>query len=432
MRLSVDQAIAYLQKLQFKDVKPGLSRVRALLDAVGNPQNALCTVHVGGTNGKGSVVTMIASVLRVAGYRVGVYTSPHLVSYRERMQINSEWISEEKFSGLADELMSIAETMTDKPSQFEFLTAMGLLYFARQHVDWAVIEVGLGGRFDATNLIHPKISVVTNVELDHTDLLGNTLGEIAWEKAGIAKPGAVLITGESKPEPLAVIERECAARGAPLIRANVKITRRDFDWDSQALEIEELGSVQLGLLGGYQIENAAVAMTALRELQKQISLSDQAIIRGLEQAHWPGRFELVQKSPYIVLDGAHNPHGVAALREDLKRYYKKFLGGKKFLLFGMMADKDFSRSAKLLFPQFDEISLVRPPSPRAAEPTLLAEIATHLGTAASIFSSTEEAMSKIREKMDVRDLLCVAGSLYLVGEVEGILGYGHTTAASQR
>ena len=428
----MDQAIAYLQKLPSKEVKPGLSRVRALLAAVGHPQDTLRTVHVGGTNGKGSVVAMLASALRAAGYRVGVYTSPHLVSYRERMQINREWISEEKFSELADELMSIAETMTDKPSQFEFLTAMSFLYFARERVDWAVIEVGLGGRFDATNIIHPAISVVTNVELDHTDLLGDTLAKIAWEKAGIAKPGVALVTGEAKPEPLAVIERECAATGSRLVRANVKITRRDFDWDSQTLEIEGLGSVQLGLLGGYQIENAAVAVMALRELQKQISLSDRAIIRGLEQARWPGRFEVIQKAPYVVLDGAHNPHGVAALCEDLKRYYEKFLGGRKFLLFGMMADKDFYRSAEMLFPQFDEISLVCPPSPRAAEPKLLAEIATHLGIKTMIFPSTEEALGKIREKMDVRDLLCVAGSLYLVGEVEGILGYGHTTAASPR
>jgi dihydrofolate synthase/folylpolyglutamate synthase len=424
----VDQAIALLQTLPFREVKPGLSRVRALLDAVGNPQNALRAVHVGGTNGKGSVAALIASVLRSAGQRVGLYTSPHLVSYRERLQIDGHWISEPEFQHLVCELMPIADALKDKPTQFEFLTALSLQYFARRNVDWAVIEVGLGGRFDATNLIRPSVSVLTNVEFDHIDLLGDTLEKIAWEKAGIAKPGVPLITGEKKREPWAVIERECVSLGAPLLRASVPVSRRDFDWECQTLEVEDLGAIRLRLLGGYQLENTALAVTALRALQQHIALSDRAIIQGLESARWPGRFEIVQKSPFVVLDGAHNPHGVSALRDDVRRYHEKFLGkSKKFLLFGMMSDKNFSQSAELLFPEFDEIALVRPPSPRGLEPAPLAVIAARLGRTASVFANVKAAVQEIAQKMDVRDLLCVAGSLYLVGEVEGMLGHGHTT-----
>jgi len=429
----VDQAIAYLKKLPFKDVKPGLSRVEKLLAAVGHPEKTFRSIHVGGTNGKGSVSAMIASVLKAAGYRVGLYTSPHLVSYRERIQLNGDWISEKEFQHLADALMPIAEAMSDKPSQFEFLTAMSFLYFAQKKNDWALVEVGLGGRFDATNVLRPEIAVLTNVELDHTDLLGDTVAKIAWEKAGIVKLDLALVTGEEKSEPRQIIEQECASVNARLIPIEKKIERIDFDWSFQTISVEKLGFIRLKLLGGYQLQNAAIALTALQELQRFLSLSDRVIVDGLEQAQWPGRFEVVQESPYIVLDGAHNPHGAKALSDDIRRYTHKFLAGaKKYLLFGMLADKAFTQAAELLFPEFDEIVLVRPASPRALDPTLLASIASKLGKPHIICDSVSNAFSTIREKMDARDLLCVAGSLYLVGEVKEYLGYGHTTIAHQR
>jgi dihydrofolate synthase/folylpolyglutamate synthase len=367
----VDQAIAYLKQLPHTEVKPGLERIRALLESVDNPHERLRAVHIGGTNGKGSVAVMIASVLQSAGYRVGLYTSPHLVSYCERIQINGAPIAEDEFAHIADELMPIADAMADKPTQFEFMTAMAFLYFLRQKIDIAVIEVGLGGRFDATNVITPMVGVLTNVELDHTDLLGETLEQIAWEKAGIAKRGVPLVTGERKPNALEVIARECAVVGAPLIPARQRVRRTDFTWEYQEFEVWSEGKVRMKLLGGYQRENLNVALEALDVLRQSLEIPQEALVRGLEQASWPGRFEVVQREPYIILDGAHNPHAARALREDVRRYRERYALHKSALLFGVLRDKAYQTMAEILFPDFDEIVLVKPDSPRALEPSAL-------------------------------------------------------------
>lgn len=435
----MDQVIAYLKKLPHTEVKPGLARTLALLTAVGNPHRHLQTVHIGGTNGKGSVAAMLASVLQAAGYRVGLYISPHLVSYRERIQIldphplpspvrtgegqGGGWISEQDFVLLADELMPIADSMSDKPTQFEFLTALAFLHFARQRVEIAVIEVGLAGRFDATNVITPWVSVLTNVEFDHTDLLGCTIEQIAWEEAGIAKSNVPLVTGERKPAALQVIERECAAVGAPLIQPGFQMERRDFTWDYQEFAVASLGRVRLKLLGGYQSENLSVALGALRELQKQLAISNSVMIKGLESARWPGRFAVLQQEPYIiVLDGAHNPHAARALREDLRRYAHKYALQKHLLLFGVLQDKDYRQIAEVLFSEFDELFLVRPDSPRACEPRVLEQIACALRRPALVCESIATGLTAAQARaaqlaQDSSTLLCVTGSLYLVGAV---------------
>jgi dihydrofolate synthase/folylpolyglutamate synthase len=440
----MDQAISYLKQLPFAEVKPGLDRVSALLEAVGNPQRSLPTIHIAGTNGKGSVAAMIASVLQSAGYRTGLYTSPHLLSYCERIQINplsrslslalpvygegtggvtgeewSEgWIRKDDFCRLTNELMPVAESLDDRPTQFEFLTAIAFLYFARQRVDMAVIEVGMGGRFDATNVITPLVSVLTNVELDHTEFLGPTVEKIAWEESGVAKPNVPFVTGERKPEALAVIERECAAVGAPLIPAKREIERLDFTWEYQEFQIESLGRVKLKLklLGGYQRENLSVAIEALSVLQERVKLSERAIRTGLESAQWPGRFEVVQQAPYvIVLDGAHNPHAMRALRDDLRRYTQKYRIAKKLLLFGVLKDKDYAQMAQTLFPEFDEIFLVKPDSPRACEPSALEAIGRQLGRMVSVGESLSRGLQMARQRAEAQTLLCITGSLYLVG-----------------
>ncbi len=409
----MDQAIAYLKQLPYTEVKPGLDRIRCLLEAVGTPHERLRAVHIAGTNGKGSVAAMIASVLHSAGYRVGLYTSPHLISYGERIQINHTWISERDVTALADELMPIADSMADKPTQFEFLTAIAFLYFARHKIDIAVVEVGLGGRFDATNVITPWVSVLTNVALDHTDLLGDTIEKIAWEEAGIAKKNVPLVTGERKREALAVIERECATVGAPLVPARDRTRRLDFTWDYQEFEIASLGRVRVKLLGGYQEENLAVALEALRVLQEHLEIPAEAIMQGLERAWWPGRFEVVQREPYvIVLDGAHNPHAVRALRDDLRRYREKYRIKKSVLLFGVLKDKDYQAMAQTLFPEFDEILLVKPDSPRALDPEVLLRWAPQ----GKIYPDVATGVARAREMKP--DLLCVTGSLYLVGAVK--------------
>lgn len=422
----MDQAISYLQKLPHGEVKPGLSRIEILLEAVGNPHERLCTVHIGGTNGKGSVAAMLASVLQTAGYRVGLYTSPHLISYRERIQINQEQISEREFQKLADELMPIADSMRDKPTQFEFLTALAFLYLARQQTEIAVIEVGLGGRFDATNVIKPLVSVLTNVELDHTDLLGDTIAKITWEKAGIAKPGVPLVTGECKREALEVIAHECVAVGTPLVGAYTPLRIRDFNWEYQEFEIEELGRVRLKLLGSYQQDNLAVALRALQVLQKYLRISSEAIIHGLEQVRWPGRFEISQHEPYvIVLDGAHNPHAARALREDLRRYRQKFSITQSVLLFGVLRDKNYREMVEILFPEFDALFFVKLDSPRTCEPSVLAQIVTACRGvwpyAPSIYEDVGAALKAARMHVPERGLLCITGSLYLVGAVKRLV-----------
>jgi dihydrofolate synthase/folylpolyglutamate synthase len=405
----VDQAIAYLKQLPHTEVKPGLERIRALLESVDNPHERLRAVHIGGTNGKGSVAVMIASVLQSAGYRVGLYTSPHLISYCERIQINGAPIAEDEFAHIADELMPIADAMADKPTQFEFMTALAFLYFLRQKIDIAVIEVGLGGRFDATNVITPMVGVLTNVELDHTDLLGETLEQIAWEKAGIAKRGVPLVTGERKPNALEVIARECAVVGAPLIPARQRVRRTDFTWEYQEFEVWSEGKVRMKLLGGYQRENLNVALEALDVLRQSLEIPQEALVRGLEQASWPGRFEVVQREPYIILDGAHNPHAARALREDVRRYRERYALHKSALLFGVLRDKAYQTMAEILFPDFDEIVLVKPDSPRALEPSALLSWAP----AAKICNTISEGLDVARASG--AELICVTGSLYVIG-----------------
>jgi dihydrofolate synthase/folylpolyglutamate synthase len=405
----VDQAIAYLKQLPHTEVKPGLERIRALLESVDNPHERLRAVHIGGTNGKGSVAVMIASVLQRAGYRIGLYTSPHLISYCERIQINGAPIAEDEFAHIADELMPIADAMADKPTQFEFMTAMAFLYFLSQKIDIAVIEVGLGGRFDATNVITPMVSVLTNVELDHTDLLGDTLEQIAWEKAGIAKRGVPFVTGERKPNALEVIARECAVVGAPLIPARQRARRTDFTWEYQEFEVWSEGKVRMKLLGGYQRENLNVALEALDVLRQSLEIPQEALVRGLEQASWPGRFEVVQREPYIILDGAHNPHAARALREDVRRYRERYALHKSALLFGVLRDKAYQTMAEILFPDFDEIVLVKPDSPRALEPSALLSWAP----AAKICDTISEGLDVARASG--AELICVTGSLYVIG-----------------
>ncbi|MCS7198469.1 MAG: bifunctional folylpolyglutamate synthase/dihydrofolate synthase [Candidatus Bipolaricaulota bacterium] len=412
----MDQAIAYLNRLPHTEVKPGLTRIRALLEAVGNPHAQFRAVHIAGTNGKGSVAAMLASVLQCAGYRVGLYTSPHLISHCERIQINQTPITEAEFVQLADELIPIADSMIDTPTQFEFLTAMAFLSFARHKIDIAVIEVGIGGRFDATNVITPSVSVLTNVGLDHTDLLGNTVEQIAWEKAGIAKQGVPFVTGEQKQEALRVIERECATVGAPLIRARQRARRSDFTWEYQEFQLESGQRLRLQLLGGYQQENLNIVLEALDVLQRSLRLPEEAVREGLEQARWPGRFEVVQREPFVmVLDGAHNPPAIQALRDDLRRYREKYSLTKCTLLFGVLKDKDYSTMAQTLFPDFQEIILVKPDSPRALEP----EVLRRWAPSSKIYPDLATSLAAARKTRP--DLLCVTGSLYLVGAVKRFL-----------
>lgn len=419
-------ALAYLETLPYREVKPGLERVTYLLEGLGNPHLGLRAIHVGGTNGKGSVVAMLASVLQEAGYRrVGAYTSPHLLDWRERIRIDGEWISESEFARLLAQLRPLIEEMADKPTVFEALTALAFQYFHERAVDLAVIEVGLGGRFDATNVIEPLVAVITKVERDHLDLLGPDLEHVAWEKAGLAKPAVPLVTGERKPELLAIIAKECAKQGAELLQATMKVERAEFTWDHQEFDVEGWGRLELGLLGPYQQENLAVALKALEVLRRSLKLSEGAVRQGLARARWAGRFEVANRQPFIILDGAHNPGGARALLEGLKLYHQRYLrGGRRVLLFGVMRDKEVLQMGEALFPWFDELFFTRPDYYRAVEPESLRELAAQFGKPAQAVVPAREALRQARAGLGKNGLLCVTGSLYLVGELEGEGGLG--------
>ncbi|MCR4404161.1 MAG: bifunctional folylpolyglutamate synthase/dihydrofolate synthase [Candidatus Acetothermia bacterium] len=411
-------ALAYLDRLPSREVKPGLERITSLLEGLGEPHRKLRAIHVGGTNGKGSVVAMLASVLQEAGYRVGAYTSPHLLDWRERVRIDGEWIPEQDFARLIDRLIPLVEGMEDRPTVFEVLTALAFQYFHDRDVDLAVVEVGLGGRFDATNVIEPLVAVITNVRRDHLDLLGPDMDHLAWEKAGIVKPGVPLVTGEQSPEILAIIAQESANRGAELRRAMRQAEQVEFTWEGQELHADGWGRLKLGLLGPYQLENLVVTLEALEALRPSLKLTRRAVRDGLAKARWPGRFQLLGQRPYIIVDGAHNPDGVRALLTGLKLYHDRYLPrGRRVLLFGAMRDKEVAAMGELLFPWFEELIFTKPDYYRAIEPRSLQELAAELGQPAQVVVPASEALRQARARLSPSDLLCVTGSLYLVGEI---------------
>lgn len=415
-------ALAFVEGLIFKKVKPGLERTEALLTALGEPQRRFPSVHVAGTNGKGSVVALVSSVLQRAGLRVGMYTSPHLVSYRERMVIDGELITREEFAELVSKLAPLIERVAEPPTQFEFLTAMAFQHFAQKEVDVAVIEVGLGGRFDSTNVIQPIVSIITHIAFDHMHLLGKTLREIAWEKAGIIKPGVPVITAEEQAEPLRVIEREAQRQRAPLHRVDPqRIVRTDFDWGGQDFQTPDWGELRLGLLGHYEQENLAIALAALQLLSAHWPLAREAVRVGVREACWPGRCELLNREPYVIADGAHNVDGAQALIETIAAYHQRYLPqGRKWLLFGVLADKDVPGICQTLFPHFDELLLTCPECERACEPTVVQALAAAQGRSVqrtALAAGLQRAMNQMRSD----DLLCVTGSLYLIGELQQIV-----------
>lgn len=334
-----NDALKYLESLNVFGIKPGLERINLLMEKLNFPQKNYSTIHVTGTNGKGSVCAMLAEILKLDGYKVGLFTSPHLESYCERIRINGENISEKDFAATIETVKNCGVTAT----QFEVLTAAAFEYFSQQKVDIAVIEVGLGGLYDSTNVITPKISIITNVALEHENILGD-LENIARNKAGIIKKNIPVVTG---------------ATGAPL-----KIIREVAQKNNSALyEVTEPAKVKINLLGEYQKFNAAIAIQAA----KVLNIADEKIFAGLESVQWAGRFEMING---VIVDGAHNPHGAAALRQSLD---KNFSAGKRVWVFGALADKNFEQMINILFREDDFVIVTPPNSERAATTKILCE-----------------------------------------------------------
>jgi dihydrofolate synthase/folylpolyglutamate synthase len=340
-RLSYEEAVQYLYSLQKYGIKFGLSKTKNLLKAFGNPHRGQTYVHVGGTNGKGSVAAMVESILRISGFKVGFYSSPHLVRFTERFRVNGEEVGAQQVADLVREVRDAVDPR-EPPTFFEFTTAMGLVHFAREKADISIMEVGMGGRLDATNVIRPLVSVITNISLEHQAFLGRRLIEVAGEKAGIIKRGVDLVTGATQPSVVGLFQEICENKGTRLFRLgkDIRIRVRNSRPDYYGLH-QSLRGVELGLPGRYQFRNAALALGVIELLQtKGFEISEGQMRKGLESVRWPGRMHIVSRKPLLILDGAHNP---AAIRNLVKTVMQDFSYRRLILVLGVMADKDIAK-----------------------------------------------------------------------------------------
>jgi dihydrofolate synthase/folylpolyglutamate synthase len=412
------ESLDYLYGLERFGMIFGLTQVEKILEAVGNPHQEVHSIHIGGTNGKGSTAAMMASILQKEGYRVGLYTSPHLIRFTERIKVNGKEIEKEEVAGLTGWMRERIETasIADPFTFFDFTTAMALLHFQRKMVDLAVLEVGLGGRLDSTNVVDPLLSIVTNIAMDHEAQLGKTILKIAREKAGIIKKGRPFLTAATQPEVIRFFSKTCREKNAPFFRVGKDF--RYFSTQNEDFHYEglhrKLWSIRLHLKGSHQIVNAATALGTMEILEDLgYPVSTEAMLEGLREVEWPGRLELISTSPRVVLDGAHNPAGALALKESLP---KAFQYDRLILLVGMMKDKDFASVLRLLAPLADRLILTRPNSGRAAPPGLLKKALGRNGKKAETIEDLKEAIGRGLSMTGQEDLLCITGSLYTVGE----------------
>lgn len=419
-------ARAILDRLPRFEVKPGLERVTALLEGLGHPERDVPAVHVAGTNGKGSVVAMLDAILRCAGYSVGRYTSPDVVDFRDRITVDGRWLSEDDWAAGVERLVPILETMDEEPAQFEAITALAFDAIARAAVDVSVVEVGLGGRFDATNVVRPLLSILTNVALDHTAILGDSIERIAWEKAGIAKRGVPLLIGPLVDEALHVVRAEARSAGAELVGSaaiDVEFESQDEAVSRYRVAGRRPARLELALLGSYQLENLRIALAAvdlLRERGYEVPTS--AVAEGLRTVSWPGRFEIVRRSPTVILDGAHNEAGARALAADIERTVPD--RARRHLLFGAFADKDVVGMLRVLVPLVSRVALAPPASPRALPRTGLERLADAFDVPRACYDSVGAALDSELRRASSHDVWFVAGSLSVVAEARRFLEGG--------
>ncbi|MBR1580120.1 MAG: bifunctional folylpolyglutamate synthase/dihydrofolate synthase [Selenomonadaceae bacterium] len=400
--MNYHEAIDYLERLRVFGIKAGLERISRLLARLDNPQSKYKTIHVTGTNGKGSVCAMLNQILSTAGFKVGMFTSPHLTSYCERFRLNGREIDEESFAAGVERIAHVIDAMLndgdEHPTQFEAMTAMAFDYFARENVDYAVIEVGLGGTLDSTNVITPVVSVITNVGMDHADKCGGTLENIARHKAGIIKRGVPVVTA-AKGEPLKIISAVATLLDAKLI-------------------MPPTVDVKTSLEGDYQRENVAVAVAAA-ECLNEPRITRSIIESALEHVKWAGRFELFDvNGRTVVIDGAHNPDGATALRRSLDI---KFGDRPRRFLFGVLGDKDFNGMINILFRPSDEVIVTRPQSDRAADPNAVAKLIERRQIRAEAIDDVKAAFDKWINGGTNQTVLIAAGSLYMIGGVRQML-----------
>jgi len=415
---------ALLDRLPQFEVKPGLERIDRLLSFLWHPERSFPAIHVTGTNGKGSVVAMLAAILQCAGYCVGRYTSPDLIDFRDRICVDGEWVSEAAFAAAVAQMAPELFASGDLPSQFEALTAIAFEHFRESAVDIAVVEVGLGGRYDATNVVAPILTVLTNVSLDHTALLGSTVAEIAWEKAGIAKPGVPMVIGKLHPSAEAAVTAECARVGAPLHDTDVQVERKASAGRAGAYLIrgDHLPQqVDLPLLGAYQLDNLRLALTCVLLLRERgWSLPLDAVAAGLASVRWPGRWELMRANPAVLLDGAHNVAAASVVAQAIVEWEPD--RQRRTLLVGILRDKDVGGVVAALAPHFGRIGVAASSSPRALGSDELAVYVEKHVERCIRYDSVEEGVRDLVRRADPRDTILVTGSLTVVAEARRALG----------
>lgn len=421
--MTYSATVQFLYGLQQHGIKLGLETIRALLTRVGDPHRRYPVLHIGGTNGKGSTAAMVAAILQAAGHRVGLYTSPHLIDFRERILVDGVMIPEGRVSELVEALQAAAAPDL-APTFFEFTTALAFRYFAECHVDVAVLEVGLGGRFDATNVVEPLAAAITTIGLDHEAYLGSTLEAIAFEKAGIIKAGAPLVIGRIDAPARQVIEDRALAQAAPIYGLNREFrcegpSTADCRYAGMAARYDR---VSCPLQGRFQLDNIACAL-ALIELVRErgLAVSEAAIRTGLQHVAWEGRLETVGEAPTIIVDGAHNPAAAVVLAEYLAEWRHTRPSARVCLIVGMMRDKHPREFFAPLLPLVDSLILTQADLPRASSGSDLRELLRDDAPSAQVAPTPADALAWAKRSAAPSDLICVTGSLMLVGEIKALL-----------
>ena len=414
--MTPQEAIDYIENYTWSTTRLGLDRTRQLLDAIGNPQKKLKFIHVTGSNGKGSTCAMLASIFQEAGYRVGLYISPYIEEFCERIQINGVNIPGERLAQITERVKDIADKMEDHPSQFELVTAIGMEYFAEEQIDLVMLEVGMGGALDSTNVIDPpEVAIITNIGLEHTEYLGDTIEKIAKTKAGIIKTGCNCVCYDGAPEVTEVIKEDCAEKNVPLTCVDFsKLTfieetleGQKFLWEGKELTTK--------LLGPHQLHNTAVVLETVKAMQERgWKVSEDDIKNGLLKTYWPARFEVLGRDPLFILDGGHNPQCADALATSIE----KTLGGRKVVfLMGVLADKDYKQIVDIIKPYAQEFVCLTPFSGRALDKVHFAEYLGTQGLRASVADDVDSGI-KLAEELAGKDGVVVGfGSLYIAGYI---------------
>ena len=419
--MNAEQAIAYIHSVCWKGSIPGLGRTQELLEKMGNPEKKLKFVHIAGTNGKGSTAAMTASILSKAGYRTGLYTSPYIYRFHERIQVDGVEISDEDLTEITEYVKPLADSMAQSPTEFELVCCIAFEYFYRKKCDIVVLEVGMGGAWDATNVIEvPEVAVITNIGLDHTEYLGDTVEKIAETKSGIFKPHGHGVVYRSTPSVEAVYERVCAERDVSLRKADFDgLVLKAHTLEGQVFDCGSRKNLVLPLLGDHQLHNASVVLSIADTLIGEgWKISERNIYDGIRDVRWPGRFDIVCRKPLFIIDGGHNPQCIEALVKNIRDY----LAGKKVIaLTGVLADKDYADMYKPVMPMVDRFVCITPPNPRKLEAEQLARYLRQAGAQAQASESILDGVKKAMDLAGEDGVVLCFGSLYSIGGIRDAL-----------